>query len=555
MKSDKKTLFELIEQVCSEKDALRMENFNSNKLFDKIANELEVTQRQALFFVILFDFLVKDSECTTISNLAGILGISNMEVYKLYEDLLMLEDCRLINVSGDGNDGLKTFSLRMEVFNKIISGGSGYDLKSNTTSFADLSEKVWKLMSKVLKDSEDEKKRKQQLEDLFLSSEDLQEMKLLRNASLSTENIAAVCAGVYERIVNNENSLNITNIMERLYYGASNILSQRRLLTRGSHPLLKTKIMELVPDLFCNSESLSLTDKAMDWLLKDLEKITNETSFTPRLLHVIPFNSIDGKKMFFEDSVKAEINRIEEILKPMKFKSYKKRAKEKGLSTGLNMLLYGEPGTGKTETVKQLAKKTKRDILLVNICDIRDKFVGESEKKLNKIFFEYDKYSKQCTRLPILLFNEADALIGKRIKVGNSVDQMNNSMQNILLQKLEEFEGILFATTNLKSSLDKAFDRRFVVKLELCAPSNEAYLSMLKNKLNGLCSEHLKIIGEKFRLTGGQADNIIRNIEIKNLLGEEIEAEYIVELCKREVSTTVIPRNALGFHIPPEKRA
>ena len=65
---------------------------------------------------------------------------------------------------------------------------------------------------------------------------------------------------------------------------------------------------------------------------------------------------------------------------------------------------------------------------------------------------------KHFEQTPILLFNESDALIGKRINVTSSVDQMNNSMQNILLQELEDFKGILMATTNLTSNLDEAFD-------------------------------------------------------------------------------------------------
>jgi SpoVK/Ycf46/Vps4 family AAA+-type ATPase len=128
----------------------------------------------------------------------------------------------------------------------------------------------------------------------------------------------------------------------------------------------------------------------------------------------------------------------------------------------------------KRKLYTNLAKQTKRNIILVNISGIRDKFVGESEKRLKSVFETYKNSFKHFEQTPILLFNESDALIGKRINVNNSVDQMNNSMQNILLQELEDFKGIMMATTNLTSNLDEAFERRFLFKIKYDRPSMEA---------------------------------------------------------------------------------
>jgi SpoVK/Ycf46/Vps4 family AAA+-type ATPase len=121
--------------------------------------------------------------------------------------------------------------------------------------------------------------------------------------------------------------------------------------------------------------------------------------------------------------------------------------------------------------------------LLVDISEIRDKYVGESEKRLKAVFETYRNSIKHFEQVPILLFNESDALIGKRINVNNSVDQMNNAMQNIILQELEDFRGILMATTNLTSNLDEAFERRFLFKIKYAKPSMGAKKSIWKSKL------------------------------------------------------------------------
>ena len=107
----------------------------------------------------------------------------------------------------------------------------------------------------------------------------------------------------------------------------------------------------------------------------------------------------------------------------------------------------------------------------VNISEIKSMWVGESEKNIKAIFDRYRVVAKQSKRIPILLFNEADAVIGKR-KEGaeRSVDKMENSIQNIILQEMESLEGIMIATTNLVQNMDSAFERRFLYKVKFEKP-------------------------------------------------------------------------------------
>ncbi|MBK8674302.1 MAG: AAA family ATPase [Bacteroidetes bacterium] len=132
---------------------------------------------------------------------------------------------------------------------------------------------------------------------------------------------------------------------------------------------------------------------------------------------------------------------------------------------GITILLHGKPGTGKTETVYQMAKQTQRNIYRVDISNLKVWF-GESQKIIKKLFDDYYKYMKTQDNIPILFFNEADGVINKRKDSSSSnTAQTENEIQNIILQEMEDFKGILMATTNLIDNIDNAFDRRFLFKL------------------------------------------------------------------------------------------
>jgi SpoVK/Ycf46/Vps4 family AAA+-type ATPase len=155
---------------------------------------------------------------------------------------------------------------------------------------------------------------------------------------------------------------------------------------------------------------------------------------------------------------------------------------------------------------------------MVEINKIKSMWVGESEKNLKKIFDEYNSACKEYEQTPILLFNESDALINKRISVGSSVDSMQNAMQNILLQEMENFEGIFIATTNLIANLDEAFNRRFLYKLKLDKPTAEVRKKIINDLLPFLKDTEKEQLANEFEVSGGQLENIYRKSEMKFIL-------------------------------------
>lgn len=308
--------------------------------------------------------------------------------------------------------------------------------------------------------------------------------------------------------------------------------------------IFKDGYVKLDDALFMDNPFIILTNKGANKLFDIKQK--KKTKVNPELSHYIKYKNLQSS-LFFPKDFQAEISRLQEILKPNRFKKLLQDLKTNNHSNGFVLLFYGSPGTGKTASVYEIAKLTKRDILQVNIDQIRDKFVGESEKRLAQVFEEYKMAKKTLKRTPILLFNEADALIGQRIDVSNSVDQMNNSMQNILLQHLEDFKGICIATTNLIDNIDDAFSRRFLYKLEFPKPNLETRMKIWMTKLPKL-DKKIYLTISKYELSGGQIELIAKQFLIRKFLEETQSPQDILErMIHKELSYKSEIVNTMGF--------
>lgn len=230
-------------------------------------------------------------------------------------------------------------------------------------------------------------------------------------------------------------------------------------------------------------------------------------------------SEIREKQLFYNPREEAQIADLRELLMPENFRKIKERMAAVGMRTGFACLFHGAPGTGKTETVLQLAAQTGREIVQVNLSTVRNSYVGQSEKNLQRIF---DSYREKCAEEdpePILLFNEADGIFGKRLtSVRDSVDQMENTLQNIMLQNMETFGGILIATTNLTGNLDRAFERRFLYKIEFERPTAEVRRRIWQTLIPELGEADAAELAAGYDLTGGQIENVARRHLVATVL-------------------------------------
>lgn len=216
------------------------------------------------------------------------------------------------------------------------------------------------------------------------------------------------------------------------------------------------------------------------------------------------------------------------------------------------IIFYGRAGTGKTITAYALANALKKPILSLDCSKILSMYVGESEKNARKIFDTYNNITKDLKKDAILLLDEADQFLGQRSTLGNSVDKMYNQMQNIFLEQIEKFDGILIATTNLLDNIDSAFSRRFNYKIEFNMPSiaqRKAIWQQLLPK-NAKYQKDFDInILTKFELTGGQIKIIIKNTAYKvatRLNPSFSNEDFILEI-RKELDSNFEGDKSMGF--------
>lgn len=252
---------------------------------------------------------------------------------------------------------------------------------------------------------------------------------------------------------------------------------------------------------------------------------------------LIDCKTFAAKELFYNPSVQRQIDRLEELLAPERFAEIQQRLEAGGMRKGFACLFYGVPGTGKTETVYQLARRTGRDLMAVDVAQIKSCWVGESEKNIKEAFDRYRAYVRQSNPAPILLFNEADAVLGIRQEgASQAVEKMENSIQNIILQEMEQLDGILIATTNLTQNLDRAFERRFLYKIEFEKPSREAKSRIWRSMIPTLDEQTAATLAERYDFSGGQIENIARKRTVDTiLLGEDPSFEQLDEYCRSEM--------------------
>lgn len=313
----------------------------------------------------------------------------------------------------------------------------------------------------------------------------------------------------------------------------------RRRLRDGSHVLIKRGLIECkCEDGMTDNESFVLTKKTKDELLSAYKPnpVRAKMSHNSNRL-VKSFMNIKEKELFYNQAEQEQIDRLTSLLSQENLPSIQQRLEDQGMRKGFACLFYGGPGTGKTETVLQIARKTGRDIMQIDIAGLRDKWVGESEKNIKSVFAQYKSACKSSEVMPILFFNEADGIINKRTEnITHSVDKMDNAMQNIILQEIEDLEGILIATTNLTSNLDSAFERRFLFKVEFKKPNTDIKAKIWSSMLKNISDEDAHTLAMKFDFSGGQIENIARKRTIDYILsGEFTDLNGIETYCRNEL--------------------
>lgn len=192
---------------------------------------------------------------------------------------------------------------------------------------------------------------------------------------------------------------------------------------------------------------------------------------------------------------------------------------EKNITPGYRSLFYGPPGTGKTLTATLIGATTGMDVYRIDLSMVVSKYIGETEKNLANVFDQAQNKNW------ILFFDEADALFGKRTQTSSSHDRYANQEISYLLQRIEDYPGVVILATNLKTNMDDAFARRFQSVVYFSMPDAELRLRLWQGIMNSrtklALSVSLEELAENYELSGGAITNVVRYGAIRALQRED----------------------------------
>jgi hypothetical protein len=504
-----------------------------------ISREYGVTPFQAIVLCRLIEHF---NDCSIAEGeIAGFLHISNVRFFRYQKDLDVLREKRLIRRRK--NDGNFLYSLnpclveslrRREKYTPFAAQNLvPEEFFETANQLYDQREEGWFEYEDFIAE----------IHALIKSNPRVQFCRELQNLNLSGEELVMLLYFCISVALDRRPDLFLSPLASYFKKYREFRLIQKA-ITDGGHWFITQNIFEQVAeeDSWLDDEpKFRLTDKAKNTLLSDLAlmwKNNNSGGTRDNTAGVIDCRTIAAKELFYNESEKSQLGRIEAALTEKNYFALQKRFEEKGMPGGITCLFSGPPGTGKTETVLQLARKTGRDLMKVDVPEIIDSYVGQSEKNIKRFFDKYRTKAGNRERKPILFFNEADALLTLRHEGGSAnpaVVQMWNALQNVILEELENFDGILIATTNLANNLDKAYERRFLFKVIFGRPDISTRSAIWRSKIPELNETAVMDMAKGYEFSGGQIDNIARKFHLETILtGEEPDTEKLRVFCREE---------------------
>ncbi len=532
MKAKSTSLLDIEKIVNASEDCKMSSKFiteNAQPL-ERLAKKLGVSKAQATLFAIIASSSYND-DCS-LSDIKRHLGCENLDMLRLSPDLKALQRARLIRVTGKkGLFNDESYYVPEEILNCLL-----YDKEIERQELGNLDFDAFILHLDTLFKEMEEKGGNYEgfvydIRELIMANPQLDFAKKVDRMNLDDKELILLLKFCLSTLIDQEDRLEYRDI-DDLFDNDRQAKTEFNRLRNGQHRLIVDKLVEPAGRELFSGDTFRLTDHAKETLLPqkslkqtpvDLDELTLATS-------------IAEKRLYYNTNDQAQIERLKSLLQPTSFSDIRLRMKQQGMRSGFACLLYGAPGTGKTETVLQIARATGRNIMQVNLSELRSMWVGESEKKVKAVFDRYRNFVVYCDKESILLFNEADGIIAKRsTNAVHAVDQMENTLQNIILQEMETLDGIMMATTNLTQNMDSAFERRFLYKINFHKPDLATRLLIWQSMMPDLPDSDVVILAERYDFSGGQMENITRKATVEHILtGQMPSLEMLIGFCEEE---------------------
>ena len=536
-----------------------MEHFEIIGDFFKIKNKLGIL----LLCYFINRRLVKGKPYITLNELMMAFECTLVDSIVINEQLEYFRKAKML-VSSKKSYGKKEdieYSLSPATLNSVLKGDPDILIDKKEVSFT----AFLNLFHGVIYDNElNDDDVSTELSVLMDEFENLEEIKYLRGEKLCQEELAILLFIIARQFIFGDSKVSIERIFRvaindnfSKYYYQNEIIEKRS-------PLLTNDLVQFAADEFMNF--LQITDKTVK-ALNLVEKKSNKqfTTGTDLVTLIMPENIKYQEGMVYEDSLNIDF--LDQLISEEGYIKAINKLEQEGVAVKqVVCMLSGLSGTGKSQTIRNLAAKYNRPILQVNLSQVKDAFVGKTEQNVFELFqcfkrslrhFEHYKTIDGVKVGPygtsILYLDEIDSLIPKRSATGesSSVGNMYSNMVGIFLTELEKVNGIVLLATNLPGAIDTSFHRRINFKFHFGSFSKKNQVRTLQLYFKDFTPEVLEEVASNAELTPGNIVNIRKAYVLESIFKdfntENEKKGLLSDLVNRELILKQPTRNPIGF--------
>ena len=399
VKNQEITLLSSIEQIAiSAKDSALCEKFykQNKKQILYITQRLQISEREAVILAVLANFY---NEWNSISDLAHYVDCHRLHMLYYAAELESLRKKCYVKLNSRGDK--ERYKISADTLKAIRQNEVPQPLDLKVADILELFDLLNKFIHQRKVEDVNYQEFVEMVQELLTTNASLSFAREIKSLGLNDADLTLLLWGC-NMAINNDDMVIVPSDYESLYEGEGPLFRRQvRALKRGDSTLIKKGLFQLMDDDGrAHSDALTLTSYVCEELLQDMgivNPIKKDNFLTSH-------SEIVAKELFYNPNEERSLSQLRSMLAPEQFDNICNRLDKKGMRKGFACLFYGAPGTGKTETVLQLARQAGRDIMQVNISKINSKWVGESEKNIKVLFDRYRKLVKDRECAPILFF-------------------------------------------------------------------------------------------------------------------------------------------------------
>ena len=557
---------ELVYNSASELKSIKEEDYEAiSEHLDEIASFFKIKEKLGVLLLSYFinRRLVKGKPYITLNELMNAFECKLVDSILINEQLENFRKAKILlsTKKAYGKKDEIEYSLSQTTLNSVLKGDADILLDKKEVSFT----AFLNLFHNVIYDNDlDDDDVSTELSSLMDEFEQLEEIKYLKGERLCPEELTILLFTVARQSIFGDTKV----AMERIFRVAINdnfsrYYYQNDIIEKRS-PLITNDLLEFAPDEFMNS--LQITEKIFKALNLAEKKSAKQFTTGSDLVKLIMPDKIKFQEgMIYEDSL--NINFLDQLISEEGYiKAMKRLEEEKAETKQIVAILYGRSGLGKSQTIRNLAAKYNRPILQVNLSQVKDAFVGNTEKNVEECFKIYKKAVKHfeyCKDIdgvkvgpyasPLFFLDEIDSLLPQRSASGEGspVGNMYSNMVGIFLTELERVNGIVLLASNLPGAIDTSFHRRINFKFEFGSFSKKNQVKTLELYFKDFAHEVLEEVASNADLTPGNIVNIRKAYVLESIFkefnSEEDKKTILTDLVGRELILQKSNRKPIGF--------